>query len=72
MPGYLKRFSIGYYARCMMYEAAAPFGVAPENPSLFLPISAGLAQVVLLALTAVLLALGTIIFSRTEYHEVGA
>ncbi len=71
MPGYLKRFSIGYYARCMMYEEAKPYGVGPDNPSLFLPVSGAMAQMVLLSATAALLVVGTLLFRRTEYHEVG-
>jgi len=31
MPGFLKRISIGFYTRCMMYEAAAGYGILPEK-----------------------------------------
>jgi hypothetical protein len=70
MPGYLKRVSIGFYARCMMFEAAQDYGVQPEKPSVFLPVDAGTAQAVLVGMTFALLALGALLFSRTQYHEV--
>jgi hypothetical protein len=67
MPGYLKRLSISFYTRCMMYDAAAEYGVQPESPSVFLPVSGTTAMVVLLGATVGLLALGTYLFSRTEH-----
>jgi hypothetical protein len=70
MPGYLKRVSIGFYTRCMMFEAAQDYGVQPEKPSVFLPVDSATALTVLVGVTIVLLGLGTIIFSRTQYHEV--
>jgi ABC-2 type transport system permease protein len=72
MPGYLKRISIGFYTRCMMYEAAQDFGVQPEKPSIFLPVDGTTALFVLITLTVGLLALGVVVFSRTEYHEVSS
>jgi ABC-type transport system involved in multi-copper enzyme maturation permease subunit len=67
MPGYFKRVSVSFYARSMMYDAAAAYGVQPESPSIFLPVSGTTAMVVLLAATALLLVVGTILFNRTEY-----
>jgi len=48
MPGYLKRISIGFYTRCMMYEAAQDYGVQPERPDIFLPVSGPTALAVLI------------------------
>lgn len=70
MPGYLKRISISFYTHCMMYGAAQDYGVQPEKPSIFLPVSGATALGVLLGLTVGLLALGMFVFARTEYHEV--
>jgi ABC-2 type transport system permease protein len=70
MPGYLKRVSIGFYARCMMFEAAQGYGVQPEKPSVFLPVAGSTALVVLVIVTLGLLALGTVLFSRSQYHEI--
>jgi hypothetical protein len=70
MPGYLKRISIGFYTRCMMFEAAQGYGVEPEKPSVYLPVEGGTALVMLVGVTVVLLALGALLFARSQYHEV--
>jgi ABC-type transport system involved in multi-copper enzyme maturation permease subunit len=67
MPGYLKRLSISFYTRCMMYDAAGTYGVQPESPTIFLPVSGTTALLVLLGATVGLLLLGMYLFSRTEY-----
>ncbi len=69
MPGYLKRFSISYYARCLMFGLASDLGIQPENPRAFVAVSSPLALGVLLAITAGLLLLGTIQFSRKQYQD---
>jgi hypothetical protein len=70
MPGYVKRVSIGFYARCMMFDAAHDYGVQPRNALAFLPVSGTWALAVLAALTLTLLVLGMVVFSRTQYQEV--
>jgi ABC-2 type transport system permease protein len=70
MPGYLKRVSIGFYARCMMFEAAQNHGVQPEKPSVFLPVDGTTAMLVLAGLTVGLLVVGSLLFSRSQYHEI--
>jgi ABC-type transport system involved in multi-copper enzyme maturation permease subunit len=70
MPGYLKRISIGFYTRCMMYESAQSFGVQPERPDIFLPVDGTTAVAVLVGLTFALLALGMVVFARSEYREI--
>lgn len=70
MPGYLKRVSIGYYARCLMYERANGFGIQPDKPSVFLPVDGLTAVAVLLGATVIFVGLGTWIFSKKQYHEV--
>jgi ABC-type transport system involved in multi-copper enzyme maturation permease subunit len=67
MPGYLKRVSISFYTRCMMYDAASDFGVQPESPLVFLPVSGTAALAMLLGAAVGLLLLGMYLFSRTEY-----
>jgi ABC-2 type transport system permease protein len=67
MPGFFKRVSISFYARCMMYDAAGTYGVQPESPLVFLPVGGTTAMVVLLGATALLLLAGTYLFNRTEY-----
>lgn len=70
MPGTLKRVSIGFYARCMMFDAAHEYGVQPVKPSVYLPVSGGVACAVLIGITLVLLMLGTIVFARSEYQDL--
>jgi ABC-type transport system involved in multi-copper enzyme maturation permease subunit len=70
MPGYMKRVSIGFYARCMMFDAAQEYGVQPEKPSVYLPVDGITACLVLVGLTAAFLALGTYLFSRKEYVDL--
>jgi ABC-type transport system involved in multi-copper enzyme maturation permease subunit len=67
MPGYLKRVSISFYTRCMMYDAAGTYGVQPKSPTVFLPVSGPAALAVLLGATVALLLLGMYLFNRTEY-----
>ncbi len=70
MPGYLKRMSISFYTRCMMYDAAGNYGVQPESPSVYLPVEGTTAMFILLGLTAALLCLGMYLFHRKEYVSV--
>lgn len=70
MPGYLKRISIGFYTRCMMFEAAADFGLQPERPDIFLPVDGSTALAVLIGLTVVLLGAGMFVFARSQYQEI--
>jgi hypothetical protein len=67
MPGTLKRISIGFYARCMMYEAAESHGLEPANYTLFAPVSGDTALTVLVLVTICLVGLGMMLFRRTQY-----
>jgi hypothetical protein len=69
MPGYLKRVSVSFYARCMMFESARDYGIGPENPYAFLPISGPAALTVLVVMTVVLLGVGMVVFSRKQYQD---
>lgn len=69
LPGYPKRVSVGFYTRCMMFEAAGAYGVEPEKPGIYLPVSGTTALIVLAVTTVALLALGTALFARSQYHE---
>ena len=69
MPGYLKRVSVNFYAHCMMYDAAKHYGVQPEKPSIYMPVSGTTAWCVLLVTTVVLLGIGMLVFSRLEYRD---
>jgi ABC-2 type transport system permease protein len=70
MPGYLKRISIGFYTRCIMFDAASAYGIQPERPEIFLPVDGTTALAVLLGVTLALLGIGMVVFSRSQYHEI--
>jgi ABC-2 type transport system permease protein len=69
LPGFLKRVSITFYARCMLYAEAQDYGYTPDNPEIFMPVNGSTAIAVLLMVTVLLLALGTVVFTRSQYHE---
>ena len=70
MPGYLKRVSVGFYSRCLMYDRLGELGVEADRSGVFLPVDGTTALFVLIGGTVALLGLGMVLFSRTQYHEV--
>jgi ABC-type transport system involved in multi-copper enzyme maturation permease subunit len=70
MPGFLKRASISFYARCMMYEAVADRQIGPRFPQIFLAVDGSTAFIVLIVATLALLVMGMLVFTRMEYNEV--
>ena len=70
LPGHLKRASISFYTRCMMFEEGGAYGVGPSRPDIFLPVSGTTAWCVLAALTVLLLTVGMFVFSRAEYLDL--
>lgn len=70
MPGYMKRISVGFYTRCLMFDAAEATGMQPpEKPSIYLPVDSLTAWTVLIGMTLVLLLAGMVVFARSEYWE---
>jgi len=70
MPGYMKRVSVGFYTRCLMYQQAEQYGIQPDRPGVFLPVDGITAGLVLAGSTVALLGLGMWLFSRTQYHDL--
>jgi hypothetical protein len=70
LPGHLKRASISFYTRCMMFEEGGAYGVGPARPDIFMPVSGTTAWVVLAALTVLLLTVGMFVFRRAEYLDL--
>ena len=69
MPGYMKRISIGYYGRCIMFESAEQHGLPyPEVKSVYLPVDAATAWWVLAGITVGCLLIGMWVFARAEYR----
>jgi ABC-2 type transport system permease protein len=69
VPGTLKRLSINYYTRCLLYSAGRAEGVPVESSSLFVPVSPTTAWVVLLAVTVGLTVLGMWLFAKMEHRD---
>lgn len=70
MPGIVKRLTVCFYARCMIFDSAVDLGIGPTgpfNPQLFQPIPASTAQILLYAACAILLLASLLIFSSREY-----
>jgi ABC-type transport system involved in multi-copper enzyme maturation permease subunit len=69
IPGTLKRLSINYYTRCILYSAAETENVPTETSSLFVPVTPTTAWIVLLSATAAITALGMWLFARNESRD---
>lgn len=70
MPGIVKRLTICFYTRCMIFESSSNLGIGPTgsfNAILFQPIPGATAQTLLYAGSATLLLAGMWIFSTREY-----
>ena len=70
MPGIVKRLTICFYSRCMIFESSSDLGIGasgPFNAVLFQPIPSTTAQTVLYAVSAALLLAGLLVFAKTEY-----
>ena len=70
MPGYLKRISISFYTRCLMFDRAQGYDIYSEKPSIYLPVDGVTAWWVLGLATVSLLAAGMWVFSRTQYQDL--
>lgn len=71
MPGLMKRVSISFYIRCLIFDAAADYGVTPDKPTVYLPVGGAAAWTALASATLVALAVGAVVFSRVEYRDDG-
>jgi ABC-2 type transport system permease protein len=70
MPGQFKRFSISFYTRCLMFDRAHEFGIHPERPQIYLPVSGTTAWLALAFVTVICLVVGAVVFTRNEYLDV--
>jgi ABC-2 type transport system permease protein len=71
LPRDMKRFSLSFYMRCMMYDEAGGLGIRPDNPLIYQTVSGTTACFVLAGATVALLAIGAFVFGRKEYLDVG-
>jgi len=71
VPGVLKRISISFYIRCMLYDAGKEHGLKPpEIPPSFLPVKGDEAATSLLVVGVGFMLLGMYWFSRREYRDL--
>ncbi len=70
LPGHMKRLSLSFYTRCVMFDHAHGVGIQPERPQIYLPVDGTLALVLLLGVTLAALVVGTVWFSRREYLDL--
>ena len=71
MPGIVKRTSLSFYVKCMIYDAGSEYEIGPLIArELFLPISGRSAAIVLSLLILGLFAGGLITFSSREYRDL--
>lgn len=70
MPGIVKRLTVCFYTRCMIFESAEGLGIGPTgqfNSLLFQPIPGSSAEAILYSASAALLLTGLLVFSTREY-----
>ena len=70
VPGVLKRISISFYVRCMLYDAGAAHGLKPRNAAIFQPVEGDEAALSLLLVGFGFMLLGMYWFSRREYRDL--
>jgi ABC-type transport system involved in multi-copper enzyme maturation permease subunit len=81
MPGMVKRISISFYSRCLLYDLAAQVGldvpagehkngVVPDKAWFFVPVEGSTAVMVLLGASLALFLVGVVVFSRREYRDL--
>jgi ABC-2 type transport system permease protein len=70
LPGHMKRLSLNFYTNCLMFESAHDFGLRPERPQIYVPVSGSIALWVLVGVTVLALAVGMYLFSRREYLDL--
>ena len=72
LPGIIKRVSVAFYVRCMVYDAAGDMNLGPLGRvarEMFLPVSGNTAMITLCTATIGLLLAGMILFDLREYRD---
>jgi hypothetical protein len=73
MPGIIKRVSVAFYVRCMIYDAGSELQLGPAGRiarEMFLPVPGSNATIALVTSIAALLIVGLSTFSRREYRDL--
>lgn len=74
MPGTVKRITVSYYVRCLIFDAGKEFNLGPRTQAdqeMFAALPGDSAWMILLGATIMLTVLGALAFSRREYTELG-
>ncbi len=72
LPGIVKRVSIAFYVRCMIYDAGAELELGPVSKvarEMFLPVTGSTALTALSAATIGLLLAGIFLFNQREFRD---
>lgn len=69
LPGDLKRLSISFYIRSLMYAATQGMNISPDALTVYSPVRPPIAWAVLLGSTVVFTLVGMWVFSRQEYED---
>lgn len=74
IPGIIKRVSIAFYVRCIVYDDSGDLRLGPATRvarETFLPVSDDTGKTVLILAAIGLLTASAVLFSRREYRELG-
>jgi len=66
MPGLMKRLSVSFYMRCLMFDSGSDYGIGPERPWIYQPVSGTTSAWVLAGATLALLLAGMVVFSAAN------
>ena len=72
LPGIVKRVSVAFYVRCMVYDAGEELNLGPATRvarEMFLPVSGATAWTALCAIIVTLLVVGVVSFEHREYRD---
>jgi ABC-type transport system involved in multi-copper enzyme maturation permease subunit len=69
LPGDLKRISLSFYIRSLMFDATRPLQLEAESLTVYSPVSGWTALGVLVGATVALTLIGMWVFARREYSE---
>lgn len=72
LPGIIKRVSVAFYVRCMVYDAGSELQLGPITKvarEMFLPVSGTTATLALIGTIVGLLIIGVVAFEQREYRD---
>jgi ABC-type transport system involved in multi-copper enzyme maturation permease subunit len=69
LPGDLKRMSLSFYIRSLMFDRVEALDLKPDQLTVYHPVSGWTAWGVLAGATIVFTLIGMIVFARSEYRE---